>query len=279
MNTEVQTVNNNLPQTSALSEPELFNVLKSSLYVGAQDESIKLVLGYCQAAGLDPMLKPVHIVPMYCATGKKDGQGKDIKAKRDVIMPGIGMYRIQASRSGEYAGASEPEYGEDVTEDLSGTQITYPKWCKITVKRMLSSGSIAEFPVIEFWKENYATKNRDSMAPNAMWGKRPYGQIAKCAEAQALRKAFPEFGSAPTVDEMEGKEIDVTTDRVKIESRTEKVLPTLTDEAFMKKQGIWKQTMIDNDDTVDNLIVFLQTKYILTDDQKFEIHSWGQEND
>lgn len=207
MSTVVQTANVNLPQS--LSEEEIFNVLSNSLYPGAQRESIMLVRNYCRAAGLDPMLKPVHIVPMFCATGKKDSKGYDIKAMRDVIMPGIGMYRIQASRSGEYAGASEPEFGADVTEDLDGVSVTFPKWCKITIKRKLINGVIAEFTAIEYWKENYATKSKSS-APNAMWAKRPYGQIAKCAEAQALRKAFPEVGSAPTADEMEGKEIDVT---------------------------------------------------------------------
>ncbi|CAJ0997499.1 hypothetical protein SODG_005668 [Sodalis praecaptivus] len=45
--------------------------------------------------------------------------------------------------------------------------------------------------------------------PNAMWKKRPYGQIAKCAEAQALRKAWPEIGQQPTAEEMEGKTLDV----------------------------------------------------------------------
>jgi hypothetical protein len=40
-----------------------------------------------------------------------------------------------------------------------------------------------------------------------MWARRPFGQIAKCSESQALRKAFPEFGSQPTADEMEGHEL------------------------------------------------------------------------
>ena len=72
---------------------------------------------------------------------------------------------------------------------------------------MTRTGAIAEFSAVERWTENYATQKRDSLAPNAMWLKRPYGQIAKCAEAQALRKAWPEIGSEPTAEEMEGKEI------------------------------------------------------------------------
>jgi phage recombination protein Bet len=175
-----------------------WSALKNSLYTGAKDESIKMVIDYCKAGKLDPLQKPVHIVPMSvkdAATGKY--------SYKDIIMAGIGLYRIQAARSGKYAGVSEPEYGEDVTETLCGSEVTYPKWCKVTVKKIVD-GTIVEFAAKEYWLENYASNK--SNAPNAMWAKRPYGQLAKCAEAQALRKAFPEFVSQqPTAEEMEGK--------------------------------------------------------------------------
>ena len=43
-----------------------------------------------------------------------------------------------------------------------------------------------------FWLETYATAKRDTDAPNEMWRNRVFGQIEKCAEAAALRAAFPE---------------------------------------------------------------------------------------
>ena len=182
----------------ALSEPELLKVLGTSLYPGAALESIKMVLGYCKAAGLDPMQKPVHIVPMW------DGKAKQM---RDVVMPGVGLYRTQAARTGRFAGQTEPEFGPMVTEVLSGQKITYPEWARVTVKKQMDNGSVAEFTAVEYWIENYAVKGgqEKSTAPNSMWAKRPRGQIGKCAAAQALRLAFPEMGAQPTADEMEGK--------------------------------------------------------------------------
>jgi len=183
---------------TTVSENELIETLSSSLYPGAAPASIKLVLTYCKAAQLDPFQKPVHIVPMW---DRASG------GMKDVILPGIGLYRTQASRTGQHAGTSEPEFGPDVTESLGGQQITYPSWCKVTVKRLLPNGMIAEHVGKELWKENYAVKGgkEKSIAPNAMWTKRPYAQLAKCATAQALRAAFPELGSQPTAEEMEGK--------------------------------------------------------------------------
>ena len=180
----------------------LITVLSNSLYPGAAPQSVGLVLEYCHAAKLDPMMKPVHIVPMWDrASGRM----------RDVIMPGIGLYRTQAARSGQYAGMTEPEFGPTKTEKLGGAEISYPEWCKVIVKRQLASGFVAEFVAVERWLENYAVRGgkEKSVAPNAMWTKRPFGQLAKCASAQALRFAFPELtGAQPVAEEIEGKDLD-----------------------------------------------------------------------
>ena len=190
------------PIALQMTDAEIIPVLRSSLYPGASDASIKLVIGYCKATGLDPMMKPVHIVPMW---------DKNSKSMRDVIMPGIGKYRTDAARTGQLAGIGEPEFGPEV--NYYGT--TAPEWCRVTVKRLIA-GVERDFVAKEYWIENYATAGKDSDAPNNMWRKRPRGQIAKCAEAQALRKGFPEAtGSEPTAEEMEGRyEVDMDTGEV-----------------------------------------------------------------
>lgn len=221
-----------------MSEPELCKVLESSVYPGAELGSIKLVIAVCRAAHLDPLQKPYHIVPMDVKV--KLPNGKFEYVKRDVVMPGIGLYRTQAARTGEYAGISEPEFGpmldmkwkESYQETEDGPTLTreitfqYPEWCRMTVRRLVQ-GHVVEFTAKEYWIENYATKGKNSTRPNAMWTKRPRGQIAKCAEAQALRKAFPEIGAQPTAEEMEGKTVEQGEDGALIDGKTGKVIPPL----------------------------------------------------
>lgn len=246
---------------ATMPESELIGVLQTSLYPGAAINSIKLVLGYCKAAGLDPMQKPVHIVPMW---------DKNSKSMRDVVMPGIGLYRTQAARSGQYAGVTDPEFGPDVTETIGGISITFPAWCKVTVKRLLGN-QVVEFAAREFWKENYATAGKDSAAPNAMWKKRPYGQIAKCAEAQALRKAFPEFGSAPTADEMEGREFETDASTAKQERVIEQVF--YPDDRFKTNLPKWTQLIQTGEKTADQIIKTVQSKNALSDEQLKKINA------
>lgn len=259
MSTEITTATNS---AIALSEDDLMNVLESSLYPGAARDSIKMVIGYCKAAGLDPMQKPVHIVPMW-----------DSKAKRmrDVIMPGVGLYRTQASRAG-CIGVSEPEFGPEIKESVGGVEITYPKWCRVTAKRRLPSGEIAEFTAKEFWLENYATAGKDSMAPNAMWKRRVYAQLAKCAEAQALRKAFPEVGSMPTADEMEGKTIDMgAADVVQAQQQTPPLPAPYSEDEFNANLPKWTQIIMSNRKSAEELVAFISSKRPLTAEQQHRL--------
>lgn len=257
----------------AMTEHELMTVLQNSLYPGAQPESIKLVIGYCKAAGLDPMQKPVHIVPIW-----------DSKARmlRDVVMPGIGLYRTQAARGGQYAGVTEPEFGPDVHDSLGGQNITYPSWCRVTVKRLLPNGQIAEFTATERWLENYAQKGgqEKSIAPNAMWTRRPYAQLAKCAEAQALRKAFPEFGAQPTADEMEGKEIDMGAAEVVTGTpRQPEKLPEYPADQFSKNLSSWKSLIQSGKKTPEGVIATVSSRYTLTEAQRLEIEAMAKQSE
>lgn len=259
----------------ALPEDELLRVLGSSLYPGANPDSIRMVLGYCKVAGLDPMQKPVHIVPMW------DGKAKTM---RDVVMPGIGMYRVQAARSG-CAGVTEPDFGPDVTETIGGQQITFPAWCRVSVLRRQANGAVDTFTAKELWRENYAVRGgqEKSIAPNAMWTKRPYGQIAKCAEAQALRKAFPEIGSQPAAEEMEGRQLEAeyaeTHAPARVEPAARQEVAAYPDDKFAANLPEWNKVIQSGRKTADSLIAMLSTKAALTDAQKAAIRKLDQVED
>lgn len=284
------------PAAGALTVAEqneaIRTALKTSLYPGASDASVDLVLAYCRASGLDPMTKPVHIVPMKVSTGRKDQNGWDIKETRDVVMPGIGLYRINASRTGEYAGCSEPEFGptqhlqfkREVWEDgpnnrrqkkLVDSSLPYPEWCKVTVTKIVD-GKEREFTAKEYWLENYAEKG-DGGGPNSMWEKRPFAQLAKCTEAQALRKAFPEaVGSQPTADEMEGKDViegtaTVVSSQPVINKPVE--LSMYSEADFAANLPKWWDIIASGKKTADDLIATLQTKARFTPEQLAEIRS------
>lgn len=176
---------------------DMMVTLQNSLYPGATASSVEMVLAYCGAAGLDPMTKPVHIVPMY---------DRNLKGMRDVVMPGIELYRTKAARTKEYLGITNIEYGPDKTFTLSGATVTVSEWIEVTVSRLVQGTHVARYPSGRvYWMECYSTARNDTDKPNAMWQKRSRGQHEKCAEALALRRGFPEIGAQPTAEEMMGR--------------------------------------------------------------------------
>lgn len=242
---------------------EVWSALKNSIFPGAADDSVLMAWDYCAARQLDVMLKPVHLVPMYI----KDKQNGDKAAMRDVVMPGIGLYRIQADRAGNYAGMSAPTFGPDITQTLQGVEVTYPEWCEITVSKLIGE-RLVTFTAREYWIENYATAGRDTKAPNAMWQKRPRGQLVKCTEAQALRKGWPELGAQPTAEEMEGKELSEK--EINPRANVEPIRPALisySDDDFKKNFPAWEKLIQSGKKTADAIIATLSSKAELTDNQ------------
>lgn len=206
-----------------MTDDQWVTVLTNSLYPGAQRESVLMVLNWCRASGKDPMKRPVHIVPMTVTVKDKDAKGNVVERqeKRDVIMPGIGDYRTDAARTGCYAGIDKAVFGPPMPGKWNDVSVEYPEWCEVVVWRIVAGVRCSFTSGQVRWKETYATKGYQSACPNAMWQKRPYGQLEKCAEAMALRRAFPEIGAQPTAEEMHGRTIDA-------ETLEEAAIPTVT---------------------------------------------------
>ena len=171
--------------------------MKTVLFKGASDAMICTLVDYCKARRLDPLKKPFHIVKVY-----DQDEGRMVES----IWPSIGELRTTAMRTGEYAGKSEIIFGPDVTKSLGGQNFEFPEWAQCTVYRMVKGQRVEFAGSRVYWLETYASKKGGG--PNSMWAKRSRGQLAKCAEAEALRSAFPEeSGSDPTAEEMEGQSI------------------------------------------------------------------------
>jgi phage recombination protein Bet len=170
-------------------------------------EGIILALSYCKARRLDPMKKPVHVVPIW---------DRERRTYVDTVWPGIGELRTTAMRTSQFAGCDPCEFGPDRTVTFTGrigrgdreeqveASVTFPDWAQVTVYRMVQGQRVPVPGPRVYWTETYATQGR-SPVPNDMWQRRPRGQLEKCAEAAALRRAFPEeIGSEITADEAPG---------------------------------------------------------------------------
>lgn len=166
-----------------------WSALNNSVFTGARPESIIMAVDYCRARKLDVLKKPCHIVPM-----KVNDQW------RDIIMPSIYEQRTTAFRTGQMAGQDDPVFGELI--EYKG--VTAPEWCRVTVYRLIA-GQRCAFSHTEYFVESCATvKKKEGEFINSMWRKRPRGQLAKCAEAGALRKAFPdELGGIIAAEEVQ----------------------------------------------------------------------------
>lgn len=173
-----------------------------STWPGAKTvEGVLLALDYCHARRLDPVKKPVHIVPIWDRV-----RGREVES----VWPGINEVRTTAARTGLLAGWDQAKYGPMKKANLDGVELEYPEWAQVTVYRLDANGNRQAYPGPEiYWREYYATAKRDTLAPNEMWRRKTRFMLWKCAEAAALRAAFPEeLGNQYAAEEMWGKVVD-----------------------------------------------------------------------
>jgi len=164
------------------------------LGIDAPNAELAVFMHRCQATGLDPFAKQITMIK------RREKVGKDEWRDKWTIQTEIDGYRLIASRAAKRDGV-ELSYGPTKWYDASGN--AYELWlfpepptgATVTVyKDGRPFPGVAKFT-------SFAATTRDGQ-PMANWATMPDHMIAKCAEAQALRKAFPtDLADIATSDE------------------------------------------------------------------------------
>ena len=187
----------------------------------APPADLAVFLNFAQRTGLDPFARQLYMIG-------RNSQG----GKKWTIQASIDGLRIVAERSGDYAGQVGPEFcGTDgIWRDVwVGEQP--PVAARVGVLR---HGFAAPLYAVAYWDEYVQTSANGQ--PTAMWASKPKLMLAKCAEALALRKAFPnDLAGLYTADEMGNQ--DRPTVPAMIEAEPAIVVDASTGEVVDAAQG------------------------------------------
>lgn len=154
---------------ATISDADLV-VLRTTLNPDLTDAELRLFALVAARSGLDPFTRQIYAV-------KRKG--------RVTFQTSIDGYRSIAERTGEYDGQDEPEYGPECS--CGEAPRGHPEWATVRVHRKGMSRPVG---ATAHWHE-YKPAPGQSGEGDAMWRKFPRVMLAKVAEAQALRKAFP----------------------------------------------------------------------------------------
>ncbi len=168
------------------------------------DSEFDLFVTVARNAGLDPFRKQISALVFNKAKADK---------RRMAIVTTIDGLRVIASRSGRYRPDEEEaryEYDPELkgpTNPLGLVKASVKIWIADTAREggwrpVMGVAYWDEFaPISDEWGEDPETGRRRPTGKKTLdtggnWSRMPRVMLAKCAEAQALRKAFPEDLSA-----------------------------------------------------------------------------------
>lgn len=185
-------------------------LIKRTIAKGATDDELELFVATCKRMRLDPFARQAFLVKRY---DKEEG------GKVAAIQVSIDGFRLTAERTGEYRGQTHPQWcGQDGKWVELWTDANSPPFAaRVGVHR---AGFVEPLYRTARWG-SYAQHGKNGLMP--MW--RQYGDamLLKCAEALALRAAFPnelsgvyssdEMGAAPDLDEAPAQRQTKTTEQ------------------------------------------------------------------
>jgi len=163
----------------------------------------------CQRSGLDPFARQIYMIGR-----NSKNQDTNRWETKYTIQTGIDGFRLIARRATDRSrgvlGYEDTLWcGEDGQWRDVWLSQEPPRAAKVTVTR---DGQF--YPAVALMSEYAGTTKTGDLTK--MWREKPAGQLAKCAEALALRKAFPQdLAGLHTADEMESSASTMPVERLR----------------------------------------------------------------
>lgn len=188
-------VNTAITERAELNQ-EAIQLIKDTVCKGATDAELKLFVQVCNKTRLDPFSRQIWAVKRYSS---------ETRSEIMTFQVSIDGLRLTAQRSGDYLGQTAPQWcGKDGQWVDVWLEDTPPSAARVGVHRAGFNEPCYGVATWRSYAPTYVKNGVEQLSPT--WRKLPDVMLAKCAEALALRKAFPLETSGLYIEE----EMDAT---------------------------------------------------------------------